>query len=211
MSLFVSQIVTPPAHLPITVADAQTDLARAVVDEVERMVLWRALVAQVRRVAIDGALPPILELEPVTGVVSLTRWTPTDAAEVVDAASYDVVTRDPAGTIIAPTPGRAWPSPGRAIGSFSLTYSCGWEVTPESAPGAGDAINLVPPSILLMLKRAIEFRAGAGLGNIGIGSLKLEVADSYSTDRLPSEIASIARAFQYRPGIISGSALTDAR
>ena len=65
---------------------------------------------------IDGPLDAIVELEPVTAVVSLTRWTPTDDAAVIDAASYDVVTRDPAGTIIAPAPGYDWPAPERSIG-----------------------------------------------------------------------------------------------
>ena len=55
----------------------------------------------------------------------------------------------------------------------------------------------------LMIERAVSYRAGAGLGNIGIGSLKLEVAPSYATDALPREIASIGRAWAYRPGIIA--------
>ena len=90
------------------------------VDECERAILWRAIVSQERRIVIDGALGPRLEIEPVTALVSLTRWTPTDAAAVVDAASYSVVTRDPAGTIIAPAPGYSWPAPERSIGSFAL-------------------------------------------------------------------------------------------
>ena len=32
---------------------------------------------------------------------------------------------------------------------------------------------MVPPSVQLLLKRAIEFRAGSGLAGITIGSLKL--------------------------------------
>ena len=59
MTLFATEIVTPPAHLPVTVAAAQTDLARAVVDECERAVLWRAIVAQERRIVIDGHYPPV--------------------------------------------------------------------------------------------------------------------------------------------------------
>ena len=202
MTLFVSEIVTPPAHLPITATDEA--LASAVVEEIERAVLWRAVVRQTRRVLIDGPLTPRIELEPVSGAVSLTRWTPTDDAAVIDAASYDVVTRDPAGTIIAPAPGYDWPAPMRQYGSFALTYMAGWTVTPESAPLAGDAVNEVPASVRLLVERAVQFRAGAGLGNIGIGSLKLEVADSYSTDRLPSAIASIGRAYAYRPGLFAG-------
>ena len=90
-----------------------------------------------------------------------------------------------------------------SIGSFTLTYESGWTVTPESAPLAGDGVNEVPASVRLMVERAVQFRAGAGLGNIGIGSLKLEVDDSYATDQLPAAIASIGRAYQYRPGIIA--------
>ena len=220
MSFFAYEVVSPPAHLPVTVAAADQALAEAVVSECERTILWRAIAGpQTRRIVIDGPLPPRIELEPVTAIVSLTRWTPARfpqrkargrsgagseaTAEVVDADSYSVVSRDPAGTIIAPAPGKNWPAPERAIGSFEITYECGFTVTPESSPGAGDAINMVPASIQLMLKRSIEFRAGAGLGNIGIGSLKLDVAPSYSTDLLPSAIASIGLAWAYRPGIIA--------
>ena len=219
MNLFVNEIVTPPAHLPITVNDAQADLAAAVVEEIERGILWRAIVSQERLILIDGPLPPLLEIEPVTAIVSLTRWTPArfpqrkargrsgagaeDTAEVVDAESYSVVTRDPSGTIIAPAPGKNWPAPARSIGSFALTYLAGWTVTPESNPGADDAVNEVPASVRLMISRAVEFRAGSGLGDLTIGSLKINVANSYKTDRIPPEIANISRAYAYRPGIFS--------
>ena len=204
MNLFVGEIITPPpAHLPISVSDEQKALARAVVEEVERTVLWRGIVEQRRRIIVDGPLAPRLTLEPITDIVSLTRWTAADNAEVIPASTYNFVTRDPAGTIIIPAEGMNWPAPERSIGSFELTYECGWDVAPESTPGAGDAINNVPASVQLMVERAISFRAGAGLGNIEIGSLKLDVAPSYSTDALPREITDIARAFQYRPGIFA--------
>ena len=80
---------------PITASD--TDLAAAVVDEIERTVLWRSVVFQTRKIVLDGSLPPLLELEPVTGVVSLTMWSPTDDAAVIGAANYNVSTRDPGG------------------------------------------------------------------------------------------------------------------
>ena len=85
MTYFPSEIVTPPASLPITATDEA--LAAAVVEEIERAILWRAVVLQTRKILIDGTLP-ILELEPVSSIVSLTRWTPTDPAEVIDPASY---------------------------------------------------------------------------------------------------------------------------
>ena len=199
MSFFLTSVVTPPAHLPITATD--TDLAASVVEEIERKYLWRACVSQQRRIVIDGPLPSRIELEPVTAIVGLTMWTPTDPDAVIDAASYFFVPRDPSGTIIAPAPGTNWPAPERSIGSFALTYMAGWTVTPESAPGAGDAVNEVPASVKLMISRAVSFRAGSGLGNISIGSLKLDVAPTYETDAIPPEIAGIGRAWAYRPGI----------
>ena len=173
------------------------------VEEIERGVLWRAIVRQERRILLDGSLPPSLEIEPVTAIVSLTRWIPTDDDAVIDAASYSVVTRDPAGAIIAPAPGTSWPPPLRPFGSFALTYMAGWTVTPESSPGAGDAVNAVPASVRLMVERAVAFRDGSGLGDIAIGSLKINVANSYKTDRIPPEIASIGRAYAYRPGLFA--------
>ena len=200
MNVFVDEIVTPAEHLPVTVSD--TDLAAAVTEEIERTILWRGIVRQTRRILIDGPLP-ILELEPVTSIVSLTRWTPTAPAEVVDPDSYTLVSRA-AGALIAPLPGYSFPAPMRPFGSFALTYDCGWVVTPETAPLAGDAVNKVPSSIQLMIERAVAFRAGAGLGDITIGSLKMSVAASYSTDRIPPEISSIGRAYAYRPGLFAG-------
>ena len=48
MTYFPSEIVTPAAHLPISATDEA--LASAVVEELERAVLWRAVVRQTRRV-----------------------------------------------------------------------------------------------------------------------------------------------------------------
>ena len=202
MNLFVTEVVTPPEHLPVEVAAADQALAAAVVEEIERVVLWRGLVRQTRRITVDGPLAAQIELEPAT-ITSITRWSPTDAASVIDADNYHVISRDPQGTVIEPLPWYSWPEPQRAIGSFAVNYECGWTVTPETALLAGDAVNEVPASVRFMVERAVSFRAGAGLGNIGIGSLRLDVEPSYSTDKLPKEIASIGRAFQYRPGIFA--------
>ena len=202
MSLFMDQVVTPPASLPLIAADAA--LVAAVVSEIERSVLWRAIVHQTRRILIDGDLPARIEIEPVTNIVSLTRQTRDDDAEVIDAADYMVVTRDPQGTVIAPHHRNGWPAAERSIGSFALTYECGFQVTPESSPGAGDGINDIPDAILFMLDRAIKFRAGSGVGDIAIGSLKISVDDSYRTDALPLAITNIGRSWAYRPGLFTG-------
>ena len=203
MSFYAYEIVTPPAHLPVTVAAADMALAAAVVEEIERGVLWRGIVRQERRILIDGPLPQILELEPLTGIVSLTRWTPTNDAAVIPEASYYSVTRDPHGTIVAPN--GSWPAPERPIGSFALNYECGFQVTPESSQGAGDAVNNVPAAVRFMIERAVKFRAvSGGVGDISIGSLKISVDDSYRTDALPREITNIGRSWMWRPGIFTG-------
>ena len=202
----MDQIVTPPASLPVMATDAT--LAAAVVEELERAYLWRAIVHQTRRILIDGDLPARIEIEPVTEIVSLTRYTPDNAAEVIDAADYMYVSRDPAGTIIAPHHRNGWPKPERDIGSFAITYSCGWQVTPETAPGTGDAVNEVPASVRLMVERAIAFREGSGgLARLTTGAIKIDFTDSYQTDRLPAAIGSIGRAYQYRPGIIAAEGI----
>ena len=202
MSFFPSEVVTAPAHLPVAASDAA--LAAAVTEEIERTILWRGIVRQERKITIDGALPSRLELEPIVSITSLTRWTPTDAAAVIDATGYDFVSRDPLGATIFAAPGKAWPAAARDIGSFEIVYQCGWTVEPESSPGANDAVNEVPASVKLMIERAIAFRAGSGVGDIAIGSLKLSVADSYETDRIPPAIADIGRAYQFRPGLFAG-------
>ena len=58
MNLFMTEVVTPPEHLPVTVAAADQALAAAVVEEIERTILWRAIVRQERRIVLDGPLPP---------------------------------------------------------------------------------------------------------------------------------------------------------
>ena len=55
--MFAGEVVTPPTHLPITTTDEP--LAAAVTEELERVVLWRAIVRQTRRIVIDGPLPPL--------------------------------------------------------------------------------------------------------------------------------------------------------
>ena len=64
MNLFVSEIITAPAHLPVEVAAADQALAAAVTEEVERCILWRAVVAQERKIIVDGPLPHRIEIEP---------------------------------------------------------------------------------------------------------------------------------------------------
>ena len=148
------------------------------------------------RIVIDGPLPPRIEIEPVSSIVSLTRWTSGDDDAVVGADSYYSVTRDPAGTIIEPAPGFAWPEPERNLASFTLTYECGWAVS--------DTSNSVPACVQLLVERAIEFRAGGALAGFTLGSLEMDTADSYQTDQLPRELTDIARAFFYRPGLFIG-------
>ena len=88
---------------------------------------------------IDGALGPRLEIEPVLTVACQSH--PMDSYRRRRRGRrrklQTYVTRDPAGTIIAPAPGYAWPAPLRPYGSFALTYTAGFVVTPETAPPRG--------------------------------------------------------------------------
>ena len=196
MSLFLSEIVVGPTHLPVTVAAADEALAASVVQELELAHLWRAIVSQTRRTTVDGPLPARIELEPAT-ITSINRWTSTDAASVIDAANYHVISRDPLGTVIVPLDGTNWPAPERSVGSFAITYMAGWEVS--------DTENHVPPTVKLMIERAIEYRSGgAGQGDIRIGSLEIDKPAAYQTDRLPRALTDIASAFFYRPGLFVG-------
>ena len=190
MTYFGETTITP-THLPIEATDEA--LAKAVIEEIEGVILWRAVVSQTRRITVDGPLPPRIELEPVASLTSLTRYTPADSAAVIPAASYHFVSRDPGGAIIEPV--SDWPAPERALGSFEITYEAGWEVT--------NTTNAVPASVQVMIERAVSFRAGSGLGNIEIGSLTMDVADPYKTDKLPREITDIARRWVYRPGLFA--------
>ena len=151
---------------------------------------------------IDGSLSHLIELEPTTAITSLTTWTSADPAEVVAEDTYDVVSRDPRGTVIAPSPGYDWPAPERRYRKFraDLRWRAGKSQTPRTS---------VPASVKLMVERAIEFRAGrcAGLGDIRISTLEMDKADSYQTDQLPRELTDIARAFFYRPGLFVGRAV----
>ena len=201
MMTYFGEVVTAPTALPISVAAADELLALAVIEELERGVLWRGIVAQTRRVVFDGTLPQNIETEPTTAITSITRWTPTDDAEVIPAANYDFISSDPLGATIFAAPGKNWTAPLRPFGSFEIIYQCGWVVTPESAPGAGDAVNEVPASVQLMVEKAISFRAGSGLAGFTVGGLKVSVADTYKTDAIPREIASIGRGWNFRPGL----------
>ena len=197
MNLFFDELITKPERLPIAVTAAQESLAAATVEEIELGVLWRAVVSQTRSVTVDGPLPQLIEIEPTTSIISLTRWAPDGAGVVVDVADYVSVSRDPKGTLICAAPGKNWPAPLRPIGSFSLVYAAGWAVSANE--------NLVPASIVLMISKAVEYRAGgSGLEAIRIGPLEMDQSDSYRTDRLPRELTDIARGWFFRPGLFAG-------
>ena len=156
-----------------------------------------------------GLYPPESKFEPVTasGVVrSQCGRLPTRRA-VIDAASYTVVSRDPAGApSLCPTPGgKVVARPGTISSGASLInyHMRVGRSRRKPSPGAGDAVNNVPASVRLMIERAIKFRAGSGVGDLTIGSLTIGLADSYKTDRIPAAITSIGRAWAYRPGLFS--------
>ena len=201
---FVSEIVNPPAALPVTVAEAQeyaradsddtifSRLIAAVTLETERSILWRAIVTQRRRLVVDSPLAPKLELEPSTSIVSLTRWTDSDAAEVVPAEVYHVESSDPAGTVVSLRRGSRWPGAQRENAAYALTYDCGWPV------------NDVPEAIQHMILTAVAAQyqnidpfAAAGVRDLKVGSVALKAA-------IPPAVAALGRAYSYRATIGRG-------
>ena len=152
---FASQVVTPPTARPVTVAEAQEyaradsddaifeRLIAAVTLETERSVLWRAIVAQRRRLVVDAPLAPRLTLEPTTAIVSLTRWTDSDAVAVVPAEVYHASSSDPGGTVVSLRRGQVWPDAQRKTAAYELTYDCGW------------AVDRVPAAIQHMILTAV--------------------------------------------------------
>ena len=187
--VFVSEIVTPPAHLPVTVAAADQALAAAVVEEIERVHLWRAIVAQTRRILIDGPLPARIELEPTTAIVSLTRWTPRRRRQ-----------RDRRGQLQSYVTSR---ETGRdhhcsRSGVMARARTSVRELRAYLHGGLGRSrlkprsmlvtrLTKSPPAIQLMIE-ARNQRLGPEVdwATLTIGSLTIGLADSYKTDRTPA-------------------------
>ena len=201
---FSSEIVTPPAAQPVTVAEAQAyaradsddaifeRLIAAVTLETERSVLWRAIVAQRRRLVVDAPLARRLDLEPTTDIVSLTRWTDADATEVVPATVYHVESSDPGGTVVSLRRGQVWPAAERESAAYALTYDCGW------------AVDAVPAAIqhMILIAVAAQYQnidpfAAAGVRDLKVGSVELKAA-------MPPAVAALGQAYAYRATIGRG-------
>ena len=138
------RIVTPPTDLAVTVAEAKAfaPIALGLTDTlIETLIggatadienrLWdRAILTQRIAVSVDGAPGRVIDLEPnITNLVSITRWTRSDAAEVVDATTYTVGLEDG----FVETLEAGWPSPARTRAAFTITYEAGW-LTPADVP-----------------------------------------------------------------------------
>ena len=164
----------------------------AVTLETERSILWRAIVAQRRRLVVDAPLAHEITLEPITAVVSLTRWTDADAAEVVPAEIYHVASSDPGGAGVSLRRGQVWPDPQRETAAYALTYDCGW------------LANDVPEAIQHMILTAVAAQyqnidpfAAAGVRDLKVGSVALKAA-------IPPAVAALGRAYSYRATIGRG-------
>ena len=209
---FVSEIVTPPTALPVTVDEAQEyaradsddaifeRLIAAVTLETERSVLWRGIIEQRRRLVVDAPLAPRLTLEPTTAIVSLTRWTDADAAETVSADVYHVQSSDPGGTVVSLRRGKYWPEAVRETAAYALTYDCGWPVDRDADP----VVNDVPAAIQHMILTAVAAQyqnidpfAAAGVRDLKVGSVELKAA-------MPPAVAALGRAYAYRQTIGRG-------
>ena len=153
------EVITAPTELPVSaarvkaftptkVADSALEpLIRAVTDEVERNVLWRAVVAQRRRVFLRCPGREI-EIEPFRNTTAAGSSSPPtvqlydefNMATAVDASLYYQV---PAEGIIALRRGKMWPKAERNVAPFSVSYWAGWDVAD------------IPSAITQMIIRAV--------------------------------------------------------
>ena len=124
--------------------------------------------------------------------MSLTRWTDSDAAEVVPSEVYHVESSDPAGTVVSLRRGSRWPGAQRENAAYALTYDCGWPV------------NDVPEAIQHMILTAVADQyqnidpfAAAGVRDLKVGSVALKAA-------IPPAVAALGRAYSYRATIGRG-------
>ena len=201
---FVSDIVTPPEALPVTVADAQAyaktssddaifeRLIAAVTLETERSVLWRGIVAQRRRLVAPAPLARFLTLEPTNSIVSFTRWTEDDPAVVIPSSDYHVQSSDPAGTVVSLRRDSSWPGAERQEAAYALTYDCGW--------AAADVPQAIQHMILVAVKaqyQTLNPLSKAGLRSVKIGNIDLK-AD------IPPKVANLGMAYAYRTTIGRG-------
>ena len=183
------RIVTPPAALVVTVAEAKAfvpiglDCTDAIVESIIRGAtadlenrLWdRAVLTQRIAVSLDGAPSRVIDLEPnITDLVSITRWTRDNAADEVDATSYSVGLAEGFVEMLD-----AWPSPARTRAAFTITYQAGW-LTPDDVP---DDVRIC---VLRMVKAHYDNRDP--LGPVGATMVTPEIVTavgrSYSNRRL---------------------------
>ena len=209
---FVSEVVTPPSDLPVTVTEAQeyartesdsaifTRLIPAVTLETERSVLWRAIVSQRRRILLPAPLAPQINLEPISSLVSLTRWTDSDPVAVVSEDVYHVATSDPGGTVVSLRRGGFWPDAERQEAAYALTYDCGWSVEREVDPVENEVPDAIQHMILMAVAaqyQNIDPFAAAGVRDLKVGSVELKAA-------IPPKVAALGRAYAYRQTIGRG-------
>ena len=184
------RIITAPTALVVTVDEAKefgpigldctdeivTSLIRAATADIENRLWDRAILTQKIAVSLDGALPRVVDLEPnITDLVSITRWTRSDASEVVDATTYTVGLADG----FVETLNACWPSPARERAAFTVTYQAGW-LTPADVPAD------VRVCVLRMVKAHYDNRDP--IGPVGATMVTPEIVTaigrSYSNRRL---------------------------
>jgi uncharacterized phiE125 gp8 family phage protein len=153
------ELVTPPADLPVTLADAKLyvrqDLdhhdtliqaligaATAYLDGADG-VLCRCLVTQTWALVVDafpaGAVPLRLPLPPVSAVQSVTYVDTAGATQTWDPGAYVV---DTAGARLFPTLGTGYPPTAPVPSAVRVTYDAGVAV---------DALSPADKEIVLML------------------------------------------------------------
>lgn len=187
------EVLTPPADRALAIADvkafAATELSGqnaqfesfidAVTLDAEQRVLWRAIVAQERRVYVDY-LGGAVQLEPFR----TTDADGTDAPPTVQVWGENGVATDVDSSVFYTVPERGilalrrnmnWPRSERSYAPFSVTYWAGWDAT------------AVPEAVKQLLVRMASYQ----FQNRGQDGQSGRV-------KLPSSITAIGRGYSLR-------------
>lgn len=142
-----ARLITPPAVLPVSLAEAKANMGIDGDDQDGILTAWilgvasyaeghmqRAIMEQGWRVTLD-AFPDAIRLEapPVVSVQTL-RYVDADGADqVLDPADYRVDTESEPSYIV-PARGKSWPATYEEINTVRVEYTAGYGVTPTDVP-----------------------------------------------------------------------------
>jgi|SRR5579884_1210399 len=173
--------ITPPAGLPLALADAKSHLRVDSTDDDTYIGALIAVATEMVEAATQRRLMPqtlewvlqswraqlVLPVAPVQSVVSVTYVDTTNTPQTLDPSAYTVLTK--ANKVIVPAYGRIWPLLyWVAAEPVVVRFVAGYGAT-DGGSEANDAAAAVPPGLIHLIKLMVSFmyenREPAVLGN----------------------------------------------